>query len=317
MERAVSAVDVVIPCYNAERTLGATLASVLAEDGVATITVVDDGSRDGSLALARSHGPRVATLTGPNQGVARARNRGIAEGRAEWLLLLDSDDLLVPGTLARRLAAAEETGADVVICDWEDFSDGAEAEPGTPRLLDWTALRDDPERAVAAGVWAPPAAILVRRSLFARTIGFRADLPPIEDARFLFDVARLGARFAHAAHRGARYRVAPSSLSRSDPGRFWAQILRNGQQIEAVWREDGSLSPARRQTVGDIYDVAARGLFRLGHPDYFAAVAARRRLGLSPTLHGRVTAPLARLLGLALARRIVGLAHRPSPDGCP
>ncbi len=307
----MSAVDVVIPCFDAEKTLGATLASVLTQDGVATVTVVDDGSRDGSLALARAHAPRVATLTGPNGGVARARNRGIAEGRAEWLLLIDADDLLTPGTLARRLEVATRTGADVVICDWEDFDDGAEAGPGTPRRLGWAAMQDDPERAIAAGAWAPPAAVLVRRSLHARTGGYREDLPPIEDARFLFDVARLGARFAHAPHRGARYRVMPGSLSRSDPGRFWSRVLRNGQQIEAAWREDGAFGPARRQTAADIYDGAARTLFRLGHPDYFVAVSARRRLGLPPTLHGRITAPLARLLGLGLARRIVALGRRP------
>lgn len=306
----MSGVDVVVPCRDAQATLAATLGSVLAQDGVDALVVVDDGSTDGSLALARAYAPRVTVLTGPNQGVAAARNRGAAAAGADWLLFLDADDLLVPGTIARRLSAVRDGGADAAICDWEDFDDGAEAAPGRPRSLDWRDLLEDPERAVARGAWAPPAAILYRRALFARTDGFRGDVSPIEDARMLFDAARLGARFVHSAHVGARYRIAPGSLSRADPTRFWTRVLRNGQQIEAAWREDRALSAERCQAVAEIYDTAARALFRAAHPDYYAAQAALRRLGLPRSRHSRVAGPLARTLGLAKARTILALVGR-------
>lgn len=307
----MSLVDVVVPCFNAEATLAATLESVLGQEGIRSVLVVDDGSTDGSLELARTYAPHLAVLTGPNRGVAAARNRGAAEGRAEWLLFLDSDDLLTPGSLPRRLAAVRAGGADVVICDWEEFLDGDEAAPGRPRSLDWPAIRADPERAVALAAWAPPTAILYRRALFARTGGFRREVSPIEDARMIFDAARLGARFVHAAHTGARYRIRGGSLSRADPARFWRSVLRNAQEIEGAWREDGRFDAARRLALSGVYNTAARGLFRSGDAAYFAALEALRRLGLPEPLHGRVAAPLARLLGLRAARALLSIAGRP------
>jgi glycosyltransferase involved in cell wall biosynthesis len=84
------------PCYNAASTLAETLESVLVQECVAEAIVIDDGSTDKSLAVARAFEPAVRVLTGPNQGVSAAHNRGIAETTTPWLLFLDSDDLLTP-----------------------------------------------------------------------------------------------------------------------------------------------------------------------------------------------------------------------------
>jgi len=76
-------VSVVVPCFNAIGTLGATIQSALAQqEADFDLTVVDDGSTDESLAIARSFEPAIRVLSGPNRGVSAARNRGIAETRA-------------------------------------------------------------------------------------------------------------------------------------------------------------------------------------------------------------------------------------------
>jgi glycosyltransferase involved in cell wall biosynthesis len=306
-------VDIVVPCWNAERTLGATIDSALGETGIGSIVVVDDGSTDGSLALARAYEPRVSVLTGPNQGVAAARDRGAAEGTADWVIFLDSDDVLTRDTIARRLATAAESDADVVVCDWLDIEDGASPVPeeGRYRSIDWEMFRRDPGLGAATRVWATTAAIMYKRSLVERIGGFRADVSPIEDARFFFDAAMLGARFAHSPHFGAYYRIVPGSLSRADPARFWTRVLRNGQQIEALWRERGLLDAAHREGLLGIYNNAARGLFALAHRDFFVALAAQRRLGLPRPMHGRVAEPLARLFGLRAARSMLTMVGRP------
>jgi Glycosyl transferase family 2 len=302
-------VAVVVPAFNASATLAATLGSALAQEHVAEIVVVDDGSRDDSFAIARRYEPGAKVLTGPNRGVSAARNRGIAETKAEWLLFLDSDDLLTPQTVAQRLTVAAESGADVVVCDWRDFSDGSTTD-GPLRSIDYAALSRDSELATASTVWATTAALLYRRSLVERIGGFRDDLPVIQDARFLFDAAFHGARFAHAPHVGARYRVAAGSLSRRDPSCFWLDVLLNGMQIEALWREKGALGPARMQGLADIYNNAARGLFTAAHPGYFDAVARQNALGLPVPRHSRVASSLARVVGLRTARSIFQLARR-------
>jgi glycosyltransferase involved in cell wall biosynthesis len=300
-------VAVIVPCYNAQATLAATLGSALPQTGIQDIVVVDDGSTDDTLAVARSYEPSVRVLTGPNGGVSAARNRGIAATTAEWLLFLDADDLLTPGTIANRLETARACNADVVISDWEDATEGGDdpGRIGQQRSVDWRALTVDAEVAIATDVWTTTAAILYRRSVVQRVGGFRIDLPMVEDARFLFDAAYHGARFAHSAHVGAQYRVRSGSLSRSNPACFWECVLRNGQQIEALWRARKTFGAARRQAAYAIYNNACRGLFAAAHPSYFAAVEAQRGLGLPLPRHSHVAAPLARVLGLRAARAVL------------
>ena len=299
-------VAVAVPCRNAEHTLPATIESALGHLDVAhEIVIIDDGSTDSTLGIARSFEPPVRVLTGPNRGVSSARNRGIAETTAEWIVFLDADDLLVSGTLRRRLETAEATGADVVVCDWQEFSDGGEgAVEGAVRSIDVAALAEDAEIACATHVWATTAALMYRRSLVEKIGGFREDLPVIQDARFLFDAAYHGARFAHSAHVGARYRITPQSLSRRDPARFWRDALLNGQQIEALWRERHALTSRQMTALADIYNGAAHGLFRAADPAFREALAALRACGLPVGSRNRLAELLSDIAGQSRAVRV-------------
>ncbi len=305
------AVAVIVPCYNAASTLAATLESALAQNMPVEVIVVDDGSSDNSLAVARAFEPAVRVVTGPNRGASAARNSGIAETTAEWIVFLDADDMLEPGTLGQRLAAAEAANADIVICDWRDIDDDGTGRltAGARRAVDWPALEADAELATAVHVWATTAAILYRRSIVEKIGGFRPDLPIIQDARFLFDAAYYGARFTRSAHIGAKYRILRGSLSRRHPVRFSEDVLLNGQQIEALWRAKGSLDDEHRNALLGIYNSAGRGLFAAGHPRYFEAVERQRRLGLALPRHSKVAAPLARLMGLRAARSMLSLVQ--------
>ncbi len=92
-------VTVVIPAYNAERFLRATLESLRAQTFRDFQTVVvDDGSTDNTSGLVREY-PEVRLVTQPNAGVAAARNRGVRETRSEWVAFLDADDLWMPEKL--------------------------------------------------------------------------------------------------------------------------------------------------------------------------------------------------------------------------
>jgi len=305
-------VSIVIPFYNAARTLGETIQSALDQTGVdLDVVLVDDGSSDGSLAIAQGFCPVVRVFTGPNRGVSAARNRGIAESRADWIVFLDSDDLLLPGTLKARLGTAAATGADVIICDWQDLIDhNGSTVMGPTKSIDLDALSSTPEIACATHAWATTAALMYRRSLIEKIGGFRNDLLVIQDARLLFDAAYHGARFAHAAHVGAHYRVVPDSLSRRDPRQFYLDVFNNGKQIEAMWRARGDLSDAQRGALAEIYDAAARQLFAACDADYFEAVHRERSMGLRLPLHTRIGAPLASTIGLRGASRVFKLLGR-------
>ncbi|MHB2169129.1 glycosyltransferase family 2 protein [Alsobacter sp. R-9] len=310
MDGPPSTVCIVIPCFDAQETLAATLESTVSQEHVSEIVVVDDGSRDGSFAIAERFAPRVRTLTGPNRGVSAARNRGIDETSAEWILFLDADDLLMPGTIAARLDSA--ASADVVVCDWEDLGTDDAGLPavGSRRSIDWVALRRDAELATATGAWATTAAILYRRSLVEAIGGFRQDLPVIQDARFLFDAAAAGARFSPSNHVGAHYRIVPNSLSRRNPARFWRDVLLNGQQIEALWRARGTLNDEREAALAGIYDNAARGLLGAGDKRFFEAVAEARRVAAGGSLFAAIAGPMARVFGISLTRATLSALGR-------
>lgn len=106
-------VSVVIPCYNAENYVAATLRSVLAQQACELeVIVVDDGSSDGSAARVEREFPQVRLLRLTNGGVATARNAGIASAHGDWIAFCDADDIWLPGKLAAQFQAMAATPDD-------------------------------------------------------------------------------------------------------------------------------------------------------------------------------------------------------------
>jgi hypothetical protein len=100
----VASISVIVPCYNTERYLGAALESVVAQrPAPLEVIVVDDGSTDGSGAVAESFGGVVRCYRHPHRGISAARNAGLAMARGDTVAFLDADDLWPQGSLACRL----------------------------------------------------------------------------------------------------------------------------------------------------------------------------------------------------------------------
>ncbi|MGH7582275.1 MAG: glycosyltransferase family 2 protein [Gemmatimonadales bacterium] len=104
----------IVPCYNTERYLPAALGSICSQDcRVDEVLVIDDGSIDGSAAIADRWGAPVRCLRQPHGGAAAARNIGLDAARGDVLAFLDADDTWTPGSLSSRLdalAAAPDAG---------------------------------------------------------------------------------------------------------------------------------------------------------------------------------------------------------------
>lgn len=101
MSDPVLPLTVIIPVFNREETLAATLRSVEQQAGfrVAKVLVIDDRSTDGSVAVAEGLGYEVVRLP-ENGGAAAARNVGIGLAKTPWIAFLDSDDRWRPNLLA-------------------------------------------------------------------------------------------------------------------------------------------------------------------------------------------------------------------------
>ncbi|MBQ5620777.1 MAG: glycosyltransferase family 2 protein [Alistipes sp.] len=96
-----SSFSVIIPLYNKEREIEATIRSVLAQTlQPLEIVVVNDGSKDRSAEIVRSiDSPLIRLIDQPNAGECAARNRAIREARGEYVALIDADDQWEEGFL--------------------------------------------------------------------------------------------------------------------------------------------------------------------------------------------------------------------------
>jgi glycosyltransferase involved in cell wall biosynthesis len=105
MAESAPKISVVVPCHNAAAYLKAALDSLLAQRPIPwEIIFIDDGSTDGSGAIAASYGPPVLCYSQENQGIASARNRGLRVAKGDLIAFLDADDLWPANSLGLRLA---------------------------------------------------------------------------------------------------------------------------------------------------------------------------------------------------------------------
>ena len=101
-------VSILIPAFNAEKWIAETLESAIGQTWERKeIIVVDDGSRDQTLAIARQFSSKgVSIVTQENQGASAARNKAFSLCQGDYIQWLDADDLLAPNKISLQMEAA-------------------------------------------------------------------------------------------------------------------------------------------------------------------------------------------------------------------
>ena len=112
-------VSIIIPVYNAEKTLKKTMDSVFNQtDPEFEIILVDDGSSDSSGTLCDGYSKsdsRVKVKHIENSGVSRARNEGIKVASGNYIMFLDADDVIESNLLEDNYRIIKENAPDVII----------------------------------------------------------------------------------------------------------------------------------------------------------------------------------------------------------
>ncbi|MBC1492849.1 glycosyltransferase [Listeria booriae] len=120
-------VSIIMPCFNAMNVIGDSIDSVLAQTYVNwELIIVDDASADQSLATIEPYltDPRIQLLAKEkNEGVALARNDGLARSTGRYVAFLDSDDLWRPRKLEQQLTALTEKDAVLSYSAYETFQE--------------------------------------------------------------------------------------------------------------------------------------------------------------------------------------------------
>ncbi|MDP3861518.1 MAG: glycosyltransferase family A protein [Phaeovulum sp.] len=190
---------VVIPAYNAARTLAEALASVLGQSvPPAEVVVVDDGSSDNTATIAAGFAPRVRVLRQSNTGPGAATTRGVQEITSPILAFLDADDLWLPGKMQLQLQVLHDNhDLALVSCRMRQFRHG---------------LPDDGTGEERGGLLRP--CVVLRRAVFD-AVGPVLDLPGNRG-----DMVDWFARLRAGGHRTmeldevlALRRILPGSLS--------------------------------------------------------------------------------------------------------
>ncbi|MBN1193315.1 MAG: glycosyltransferase family 2 protein [Coriobacteriia bacterium] len=272
--------SIVIPAYNAELTLAETLAAVAAQTfGDWECIIVDDGSSDGTLALAAEYATRDSrfrVISQENQGTGGAYNAGVRASAGDNIVICSADDVLLPEHLA-TVSAFIESHRDYDIFSTNGLvrmESGATAPRYSTRQAECSLQLADVIAECFYGVGA-----VYRRSVFNLVGGYQTGIFG-EDYDF----------WLRAMASGARHRYIPQILSQ--------HRISSGQksaQRERWWRSD-------IQIVSDL--IASSDLCE-------GDLAATRRLIRDRERRiARLPSPLARTLGsIPCARRLLRSAE--------
>jgi glycosyltransferase involved in cell wall biosynthesis len=245
-------VSVVIPTYNGERFLAETLRAVLAQTLERTeLIVVDDGSTDGSFAIAAAEAPHARRVRQPNAGVSAARNHGLRLANGEFVVFLDQDDIWHPQMLERQVAWLDaHPEHDVAVCRYQHWHPQSHGGYEPAEQL-WPPLQEgaDPEftgwvhHQFLLDCWALTSGTLMRREAVLAVGGFDEALPYSEDWDLWIRLAQRS-RFARLQWPTVLYRHHPVQGSRTTRDRdFRCELLEAASRRYGQASRDGRCLP--------------------------------------------------------------------------
>jgi Glycosyl transferase family 2 len=204
-------VSVIMPAYQSESTIGASISSVLwqtYED--VELVVADDGSTDGTRDIVKGFGDRVRFVERPHTGAAAARNAALHESTGELLSFCDSDDVLFPKHID-ALVEAHAGDGDIVTANalWM-YPNGV--LPGRTVHGRRFPAPEEQRMAILQRNFVSPMSIFPR-ALIEEVGVFREELEPAEDLAFWLEAIFSGYRIRLQPRPLALYRWSTSGLS--------------------------------------------------------------------------------------------------------
>ena len=121
--------SIIVPVYNVEKYIRSCIESIFhqgLEEEDFEVIIINDGTKDRSMEVIQdiiSQHHNITVVNQENQGLSVARNNGIAMAKGVYILMPDSDDLLIENSLKPLLEKALETKVDLVVADFLTMTD--------------------------------------------------------------------------------------------------------------------------------------------------------------------------------------------------
>lgn len=239
-------ISVVIPAYNAEATIRATLDSVLQQTVAPDeILVFNDGSSDGTASILESYKPRVTVFQDSNHGAAYARNFLCKHAQGDILAFLDADDLWHPRFLEAQMkligkcpdAVAWFTGHETIVglgdINWSEDTHSGLREPEVIHPVGF--LKRYNRTPMHFGMsW-----ICARKKLLQELGNEPFRVGGVEDTYFNNALPLVGAPIIRSSVRLAAYRIIGSSQS-ANLQQTSSQILDAFKILDRIYRAQAS-----------------------------------------------------------------------------
>lgn len=237
-------ISVIVPVFNGEEYLRACLDSIVGQTIFDSLQVilVDDGSTDTSSEICDEYALRYKNITVIHQancGVSSARNAGLKAAESKYIGFADSDDMVFPEMYEFLSKAAEQTGADLSFCAFEQILPDGKFEVNYPFLQNTALGRGYIEKEIYEFLLSEQSLNSCWNKLYKRELIEKADLKFIpgqkigEDRKFNIDCFSLCQSVCYVPKIGYLYRPLSSGaiLSQKEPVR----------RMAAAYKEDLNL----------------------------------------------------------------------------
>jgi len=181
MSLSTAPITVIIPCLNAEKTLGNALDSLFAQTAPPMeVLVIDDHSTDRSVTIAQRYNTSVRVLTNPSRGPGAARRLGVSQARGTFIAFVDADDTVHPLKHEKQLAILEKSDPHTLVhtgarIQWVDGRHPPKLRKGADSAIG-RCLRTIFERNPVCG-----ASTMLRRSTILELGNYNPELLGTED----------------------------------------------------------------------------------------------------------------------------------------
>lgn len=214
-------ISIVIPCFNAEKTLIRTLDSVMDQKyKTIEVIIVDDGSTDGTSEIIKQYEKKysfVKSIAQQNKGVSAARNNGVKIAKGNWIAFLDADDIFYKNSLTDRVKVIKSDfnvnmlgvfcRAELIFANGRKMGFGPMFGQSTPNGRVFFSLTFE--------CLFPPSTVIVNKKHFLSCGGFDETISPAEDYDLWHRMMRSGRYFQFVRGCKIGYTQHPGSAVRS------------------------------------------------------------------------------------------------------